>query len=335
MENRFSFSKGFAAWLGTLQATLCFSSYDTGFVYFVGTAQGNIQTSYMQLPRPMGLANAGNSLWIGTAAKITRYENAIPFGKTGDNAKDAVYVPRVAFSVGSVDAHELIIEHEDTAVFANTRFSCVAAISDKKNFSIRWKPEFITAIVPEDRCHLNGIAIRDGNVRYVTMFSSSDSLMGWKHNGSRNSGGFLMDILTGEICIPNLSMPHSPRWHDEKLWVLDSGRGYLNGPGGNIVFCPGFLRGLSFSSRYAVVTVSKPRDGMFHGLELQRELAVRNTEPMCGICVIDLEAGGIVEWLKIDGPMRELFDVVILPNRNATAFAPETPQAMNLFMGVN
>jgi uncharacterized protein (TIGR03032 family) len=48
---------------------------------------------------------------------------------------------------------------------------------------------------------------------------------GWREN--KPHGGILMDVASGEIISRGLSMPHSPRWHDRRLWPLESGTGRL------------------------------------------------------------------------------------------------------------
>ena len=114
-------------------------------------------------------------------------------------------------------------------------------------------------------------------------------------------------------------MPHSPRWFDGKLWVLNSGTGHL----GTVdvtsaaftayAFCPGFLRGLAFHNGHAVVGLSLPRDGSFSGLALEAELKRRDAEPWCGVQVINLGSGDIVEWIRLEGGVTELFDVAVIP----------------------
>jgi uncharacterized protein (TIGR03032 family) len=64
-------------------------------------------------------------------------------------------------------------------------------------------------------------------------------------------GGILMDVPSGEIAARGLSMPHSPRWHDGRLWLLESGTGRLlrmdmnSGKGQAVAELPGFARGLA------------------------------------------------------------------------------------------
>ena len=115
-------------------------------------------------------------------------------------------------------------------------------------------------------------------------------------------------------------MPHSPRWYDGKLWVLNSGAGEFGhidlatGRFEPVAFCPGYLRGLAFHGPYALVTLSKPRHVTFHGLPLDDRLAEKGAEPQCGLQVIDLRTGQIAHWLRLDGTLvTELYDVVSLP----------------------
>jgi uncharacterized protein (TIGR03032 family) len=114
-------------------------------------------------------------------------------------------------------------------------------------------------------------------------------------------------------------MPHSPRLHEGRLFALDSGRGRLvevdlrTGGLQEIAFCPGFLRGLTFHNGYAIIGSSRPRHQTFHGLPLQEELDSRGETPWCGIFVVDLKTGQVVEWLRFDSGIVEMFDVVALP----------------------
>ena len=39
----------------------------------------------------------------------------------------------------------------------------------------------------------------------------------------------------------------------------------------------------------------------------------RDAEPRCGVHVIDLDTGATAEWLRIDGVVQELYDVIALP----------------------
>jgi uncharacterized protein (TIGR03032 family) len=177
--------------------------------------------------------------------------------------------------------------------------------------------------------------MRGGAPAFVTATSRSDAVNGWR--ARRAEGGSVIDVASGETVTAKLSMPHSPRWHDGKLWVLDSGSGYLgtvdpaSGAFERAVFCPGFLRGLAFHRHFAIVGLSLPRDGSFSGLALDAELEKRDADPWCGLQIINLRTGDIVEWLRFNEGITEMFDVAVLPGvRNPGATAPSAPELSRL-----
>jgi len=99
----------------------------------------------------------------------------------------------------------------------NTRFSCLSTRDANFSFVPRWRPKFISSLAAEDRCHLNGLAMREGRPRYVTALGESDARAGWREK--KASRGCLIDVESGEIISSELSIPHSPRWHERRLWV--------------------------------------------------------------------------------------------------------------------
>ena len=201
--------------------------------------------------------------------------------------------------------------------FVNTAYNCLAVPSERHSFTPIWIPPFISALVNEDRCHLNGLAMDKGRVRYVTAVSRSDTIDGWRDR--RVDGGIVIDVESGEIVCSGLSMPHSPRVTEGRLWVLNSGTGEL----GEVdraarafrprAFCPGFVRGLAIHGKHAFVGLSKPRYKRFEGLALDEKLKAADSEPWCGVQVIDLESGTCVQWFRVDGAVAEIFDVAVLP----------------------
>jgi uncharacterized protein (TIGR03032 family) len=136
-----------------------------------------------------------------------------------------------------------------------------------------------------------------------------------------------MDVTTNEVLLQGLSMPHSPRVHDGRVWLLNSGAGepgFLDRAAGRfqaVAFCPGYARGRAFTGPYAIVGLSVARDSRtFHGLPLEQALASHGAEPRCGLLVIDSRSGDTVEWVRIEGVVRELYDVSVLPSvRNPAA----------------
>ncbi|MFN9917363.1 MAG: DUF4915 domain-containing protein, partial [Pirellulaceae bacterium] len=136
-----------------------------------------------------------------------------------------IYVPRVGYTTGHVDVHDMAIDAQGRVIFVNTMFGCLATLSDRANFKPLWRPPFISALVPEDRCHLNGLAMRDGKPAFVTVVGRSDVADGWRDH--RVQGGCVLEVPSGEVLASGLSMPHSPRWYRDRLWLLNSGTGEL------------------------------------------------------------------------------------------------------------
>jgi uncharacterized protein (TIGR03032 family) len=154
---------------------------------------------------------------------------------------------------------------------------------------------------------------------------------GWRDR--RAQGGVLIDLKDDRIVTEKLSMPHSPRLWNNQLWLLDSGRGYLcradekTGKLTDHAFLPGFLRGLAFHGPAAVVGLSLPRDRSFAGLALDDNLKTKDADPWCGIQIIDLRTGDVLQWLRLEGHVRELFDVAVVPGvRCPMAISPQSPE---------
>ena len=222
---------------------------------------------------------------------------------------------------GEIDIHDIgmgdVGEGAAGPIFVNAAFNCLATISDHFSFRALWRPPFISALVGEDRCHLNGLAMDEDRPAFVTAVSRSDVADGWRER--RRDGGVIVDMASGEIVASGLSMPHSPRLHDGRLWLLNSGTGefgWVDQASGRfepVAFCPGYARGLAFVGPYAVIGLSRPRsDATFDGLELQDRLEAKDALPRCGLIVVDLETGRVVEWLRFEGIIEELYDVALL-----------------------
>ena len=238
-----------------------------------------------------------------------------------NNLHDGCYVPREIFVTGELDAHDIGQLADGRPVFVNTLYNCLATPSERHSFTPLWKPPFVSKIVKEDRCHLNGLAMEEGVPRYVTAVSKSDTIDGWRDR--RFDGGIVIDVQSGEIVAGGLSMPHTPRLYRGKLWILNSGTGEIGWiePRSSaddaafhvLAFCPGFVRGLAFHGKYAFVGLSKPRYQRFEGLALDKKLTETDSEPWCGVQVIDLDSGACVHWFRIDGPVGELYDLGVVP----------------------
>jgi hypothetical protein len=70
-----------------------------------------------------------------------------------------------------------------------------------------------------DRCHLNGLALEAGRTRYLSCLGETNSEPAWK--AGKATGGCVIDVFTGKTVLSGLSMPHSPRVHQGRLWFLE------------------------------------------------------------------------------------------------------------------
>src|SRR5262249_59319340 len=128
-----------------------------------------------------------------------------------------------------VAIHEMAYGLGGELWFVNTRFSCLATVNPDASFAPRWRPPFVSELEPSDRCHLNGLAMDGGAPRYVTALGRTDEPAGWRANKAR--GGVLIDVPSGAIIVPGLSMPHSPRLHGGRPWACESGARAVGGGG--------------------------------------------------------------------------------------------------------
>jgi uncharacterized protein (TIGR03032 family) len=305
----------FPGLLAELGASLLVTTYQAGKLVIVRADGSTLNTHFRGFQRPMGLALAGDRLAVGVALEILEYRNIPAPGRLLEprGRHDACYLPRVSHVTGDVQIHEMAwADHE--LWFVNTRFSCLCTRSAGYSFSPRWKPAFVSALTPEDRCHLNGLGVRDGRPRYVTAHGRGDGPGSWREN--KRSGGVVIDVPANEIIAGGLSMPHSPRWHAGRLWVLESGAGRVgvvdpsDGRFETIAQLPGFTRGLDFAGPFAFVGLSQVRESAyFGGLPLTEEMAER----ACGVWVLHAETGRTVAFLRFEDAVQEVFAVQVLP----------------------
>ena len=315
-------SRDFPEWLAATRSSVAFTTYQAGKLFLLGVKpDGRLSVFERTFARSMGLGVSadGRSFVLATQFQIHRFDNILPAGQVSPEGFDAVYAPHVGWVTGDVDAHDVGFASDGRPLFVNTKFSCLATVSDGHSFRPIWTPPFISRLAPEDRCHLNGLALEDGRARYVTAVSRSDASDGWRDR--RADGGIVIDVEENQIVVEGLSMPHSPRLYDGRLWLLNSGAGELGfvDPQSHrfeaIAFCPGYARGLAFVGRHAILGLSMPRENRtFSGLPLDAALQARNTDPRCGLAIIDLETGDMTAWVRIEGLVRELYDVAVLPN---------------------
>jgi uncharacterized protein (TIGR03032 family) len=318
----------FVALLQELGASLLVTTYQANKLLAVRAEGNGLSTLVRTFERPMGLAVNGDRLALGCRDQIWEFRNAPDIARQMEplGTHDACYLPRSSHLTGEIGIHEVawaksplsLGDREaggecDELWIVNTRFSCLCTLDPAYSFVPRWRPPFVSALTAEDRCHLNGLAVVDGRPKYVTALGETDSPQGWRVEKAR--GGCVMEIGSEQIISRGLSMPHSPRWHDGRLWLLESGTGRLvlvdptNGNRQSVIDLPGFARGLALCGQYAFIGLSKIRatstmDGV--------PLAERRDQLKCGVAVVDLVAGRICAMLEFQTAVEEIFDVQLL-----------------------
>ena len=316
-------SPGFSDWLAEQDVSLALTTYQAGRLFFIGRKPGGGLRAHERLiEHCQGLWTDGTELWTSGKHMLWRFRNDLGKGRTTERGADRRFVPREGRVTGAIDIHDIGVG--DTGggrrgpIFAATAFNCLATISDSSSFRVLWRPPFISEPVGEDRCHLNGLAMDGERPAFVTAVSRSDVADGWRDR--RRDGGVAIDVRSGETVCAGLSMPHSPRLRDGRLWLLNSGRGelgWIDPKDGKFIpaaFCPGYARGLAFAGKYAVIGLSRPRRNQtFEGLELDERLARADAEPRCGLLIVDVETGRSREWLRFEHTIDELYDVAVLP----------------------
>ncbi|MCP4361227.1 MAG: TIGR03032 family protein [Chloroflexi bacterium] len=312
------FTSNLADIMRQLGISLAVSTYQAGKVILVREDNGNINTHFRNFHKPMGIAADYGRLTVGGANTVWYYRNMPAVAKKLEpaNKHDACYLPRRIHVTGDVDIHEMAYNGDGELIIVNTKFGTLCTLDADHSFSPFWRPHFVTALAPQDRCHLNGLCMVDGQPKYVTALGETDTPGGWREN--KKDGGILMDVPTNEILLRGLSMPHSPRLYNGQLWLLESGEGSLatvdlaQKSWQTITKLPGFTRGLDFIGPLAFIGLSQVRESaVFSGIPLVERLEERT----CGIWVVNIQIGETVAFLRFEEGVQEIFAVKILPAR--------------------
>ncbi|MBN1394652.1 MAG: TIGR03032 family protein [Pirellulales bacterium] len=322
----------FQEWLASADGAIAASTYQAGKVALIGWDGRRATLLMRQFDKPLGLTASANRIVLAARHDLWVFANspslAYEYIEDQPGRYDAIYLPRATYHTGDLHTHDVAIL-EDEIWLAATRFSCLAKLSFDFSFTPAWKPRFVTDLVPEDRCHLNGIAVREGRPKYVTALGITDEAGAWRER--KATGGVVIDVDTDEIVLDRLAMPHSPRWHDGRLWLLNSGAGELlvtdpkTGKAETVCGLPGYLRGLCFHGPYALVGLSKIREKhIFGGLPVQEKYE----RLLCGVAVVDLRSGRQAGFFEFTVGCEELYDVQFLPGiRRPTILNLEKPAA--------
>jgi uncharacterized protein (TIGR03032 family) len=314
VEFRYTQTENFPALLQRLDATLLVTTYQANKLLVVRAAGVGLSTLVRTFDRPMGLAVDSRRMALGTRHQVWLFRNApdiaVRVEPTGQH--DACFLPRSSHVTGDVGVHDVAWAGEEVWI-VNTRFSCLCTLAPDYSFVPRWRPPFVSKLTAEDCCHLNGLAIVEGRPRFATALGESDTPGGWRTAKSR--GGCLIDVAAQEVVARGLCMPHSPRWHDGRLWMLESGTGRLvlvdpqTGARQTVTEMPGYTRGLALCGPFAFVGLSLIRARSAMG---GVPVAERGADLKCGVAVVELESGRVIAGLEFQTAVEEIYDVQLL-----------------------
>jgi len=307
-------TQNFPALLRELRCSLLVTTFQAGRVILMRPRDASINTHFVALPRPMGLAADNERLFVGAHRSVHEYRNLPAASARVDppGTHDAVYMLRNVHVTGHVDIHEMAFSSTE-CWYVNTLFSCLCTLDTEHSFVPRWRPRFVSGYAPEDRCHLNGLAMGDGRPRYLTALGESNVREGWR--ASKRTGGVVLDVDSGEVVARGLSMPHSPRLYRGRLWVLESGRGALStvdtvtGRIETVAQVPGFTRGLDFVGPIAFIGLSQLRaSNPFTDIPLTDE----NPDRASGVWAVNIDTGRTIGFLRFSASVEEIFAVQAL-----------------------
>jgi len=363
-----SHTDNFPGILSGLNISLAVTSYQSSCLFLVRSNGEVIDTNFVRFMRPMGICADSHRLTLGTFTEVVdfrRCDDLLEQIKAGEmdseeelskkvlekNKKameelirrrneeisklkeaDALYLPRMSLTTGMINIHDIAWGTEGLWV-VNSTFSCLATLQPDHSFVARWKPHFITELKPEDRCHLNGMAIKDGKPGYVTTFTQSDELDSWSDRDSMD--GTLMDVERNEILLDGLLMPHSPRYYRGHVYLCDSGTGRVlkycpdTGEVSTLIQLQGFPRGMNFFGPLMFVGLSKIRAS-----ENRHPLPVDEMfdETYSGVWVVNLETGDEVAHIRFEGDVEQIYDIALIPEANYPAMLPDhNPLIRHLF----
>lgn len=264
----------------------------------------------------MGIALNGEQMAIATEDEVITLVNApglSPSYPLKPQTYDAMFMPRVTFHTGAIDVHDLAWAKDGALYAVNTAFSCVIKIDGQYSFTPVWKPPFISALAAEDRCHLNGLAMKAGFPAYVTAFNQGDSHRSWSK--AIIGEGIVIDIRNNAVIADGLAMPHTPRWWNDQLFLLLSATGEIatidvkTGAKTVLARLNGFVRGMSRAGDYIFIGLSAMRES---ATEMFRQLPVADQSKDAGICILHLPTRQVVGEIRFHNHITEIYDIVIL-----------------------
>ena len=305
------YTAGFARVLERLGGSLLVSAPRASRLICIRHDGARVDTHFRRLAHPTGIAATPDRISVAARRSIWdwRLVADLPREEIANPAVDSLFVLRSRHYTGEVDAHELAPSKDGPWLIA-TGVDALASIDHVHNLVSRWQPPFAAPEGSTERAHLTGVAIAEGRPAYVTALG--DGAGDWRQG--KLDSGCVLSVPDARVIASGLCLPNSPRVHDGRLWLLESGRGLLvaideEGEREEIAELPGFARGLAIVGQTAFVGVSHPR------ADDPVPVAERIDEPTCGIWALALPGGEQLGYLSFSGEIDEVFEVAVLSGR--------------------
>jgi uncharacterized protein (TIGR03032 family) len=307
--------------LFNLNCSIALTTYQAGKLIFLSPRDKEV---LVQLPRtfdkPMGIAihpSDPNKISLACKSEIISFKSddgLAKFYPKSPSKYDAMFMPRLTYHTNFLDIHDL--EYGKDGLYGvNTLFSSIVKFNESYSFEPYWKPSFVSELASEDRCHLNGMIMKDGKPKYGTAFNQGNTPQSWR--SEIISGGVLIDIDTNDIIADQLEMPHSPKQIGNKIYCLLSALGQLisidieTGKREVIVELNAFVRGMDFYGDYLFIGMSKLREN----LSTFKELIPNIKNNRAGIAIIHLPTQSFQGEIVYQNSVEEIYDVKIIADK--------------------
>src|SRR5215813_13547335 len=132
-------SQHLSTWLAEQQVSLAFTTYQTGKLFLLGRhSEGRLDVFERTFNRAMGLWADGQTLWLSTLYQLWRFENLLRPGEIYQG-HDRLYVPKIGYTTGDLDIHDVVIDGAGRVVFVATSFGCLATLAERASFPPLWR----------------------------------------------------------------------------------------------------------------------------------------------------------------------------------------------------
>ncbi|MEH2107857.1 DUF4915 domain-containing protein [Nostoc sp.] len=180
-------SRDFLCYLQSQFLSLAFTIYQTNWLFLINcNFQGRVTAKKRLFDKQMGRYVLNNSIYTSTYYQIWRLENLLVPGKIYQQSVDALvkplvplllsklarasltgekkqlvvryrpYIPRPPTPLATCNVYDLMLDIAGNIIFVNTDFSCLATIGNDYSFVPLCQPPFISKLLAEDDCYLNG-----------------------------------------------------------------------------------------------------------------------------------------------------------------------------------